>query len=175
MAGLGPGVLRAFLPVAISWLGPVPPEQLHHSSAVAHVVFKDGQKDFAGEDRDVKLPDAWTRPAADFGGLVEYVIELRAIDRAVEQSVMIPRAKGSCDVILNGHTLYSEIGRADHKGTNRVVFVQFPQDALADSNRLTLRLRGYASDASGLSDFYVGPTDELKPAFTARWLVSESR
>ncbi len=162
-----------FLPVVISWLGPVPPEQLHYSSAVAHVVFKDGQKDFAGEDRDVKLPDAWNQTRRGFGGLVEYVIELRAIDKAVEQSVMIPRAKGSCDVILNGHTLYSEIGRADHRGTNRVVFVQFPQDALADTNRLTLRLRGYASDASGLSDFYVGPTDELKPAFTARWLVSE--
>ena len=87
--------------------------------------------------------------------------------------MLIQRAKGNCDVILNDRVLYSEIGRSEHKGTNRVIFVPLPEQALRDNNRLTVRLRGYASDGSGLSDVYVGPTEELRPAFTARWLVSE--
>lgn len=162
-----------FLPVLISWLGPVPPEQLHYTSAVAHVVFKDGDRDGAGARQEVKLPDAWNQTRRGFGGLVEYLIELRPIDKARELSVLIQRAKGNCDVLLNDRVLYSEIGRAEHKGTNRVIFVPLPEEALRDDNRLTLRLRGYSSDGSGISDVYVGPTDELKPAFTARWLVSE--
>lgn len=162
-----------FLPVLLSWLGPEPPQQFRYASASAHVVLKDGQTDAPGDDREVKLPDPWNQTRRGFGGLVEYAIALRPIDAAIEQSVLIPRAKGNCDVILNGRSLYSEIGRSEHKGTNRVVFVTLPPDLLRDDNRLTLRLRGYASDGSGLSEVYVGPTAELKPAFTARWLVSE--
>ena len=54
---------------------------------------------------------------------------LRTIDGGGEQSVLIQRAKGSCDVILNGHRLYSEIDRPENKGTNRVIFVPLPQEA----------------------------------------------
>ena len=162
-----------FLPVFISWLGPVPPSQLHYTSAVARVLFDDRNKDKATSDEDVRLPDAWNQTRRGFGGLIEYVIELRPIDSTREQSVLIQRAKGNCDVILNDHLLYSEIGRAGHRGTNRVIFVQLPDQLLRDNNRLTLRLRGYASDGSGISDVYVGPTEELRPTFTARWLVSE--
>jgi signal transduction histidine kinase len=162
-----------FLPVLISWLGPVPPERLHYTSAVAHIVFRDGIGEDAGTSRDVTLPDSWNQTRRGFGGLIEYSIALRPVDEAGEQSVLIERAKGNCDVILNDRVLYSEIDRKEHKGTNRVVFVPLPRDALRDNNRLLLRLRGYASDGSGISDVYVGPTNELRPAFTARWLVSE--
>ena len=162
-----------YLPVLISWLGPVPPEQLHYASATANIVFDDGNKESSGTVQQIRLPDAWNQTRRGFGGLVEYVIELRPIDSAREQSVLIQRAKGNCDVILNDRTLYSEIGRAERRGTNRVIFVPLPEEALRDSNRLSLRLRGYASDGSGISDVYVGPTDELRPAFLARWLVSE--
>ena len=75
MAGLGPGVLRAFPAGRDLATRTGAPEQLHYSSAVAHVVFKDGQKEFAGEDRDVKLPNAWNQTRRGIGGLVEYVIE----------------------------------------------------------------------------------------------------
>src|SRR5204862_5572763 len=135
-------------------------------------VFTDGSKDGPGANQEMKLPDGWNQTRRGFGGLVEYVIELRPIDRTREQSVLIQRAKGNCDVILNDRILYSEIGSGEHRGTNRVIFVPLPEESLGDNNRLSLRLRGYAGDGSGISDVYVGPTVELRPAFTARWLVS---
>lgn len=162
-----------FLPVLISWLGPTPPEQLHYTLAKAHIVFKDGANESAGASQQIQLPDAWNQTRRGFGGLVEYVIDLRPIDGTRQQSVLIQRAKGNCDVILNDRILYSEIGRAEHRGTNRVIFVQLPEGTLRDGSQLSLRLRGYPSDGSGISDVYVGPTEELRPAFLARWLVSE--
>ncbi len=173
MARAGPAVFRAVPagPDLLAWSGAARATALHVGCR-AHRLQGRQQGDL-GANQDVKLPDAWNQTRRGFGGLVEYLIELRPIDSAREQSVMIPRAKGNCDVILNDHVLYSEIGRSEHKGTNRVIFVPLPEQALLDNNRLTVRLRGYASDGSGLSDFYVGPTEELKPAFTARWLVSE--
>jgi signal transduction histidine kinase len=162
-----------FLPVLISWLGPVPPEQLHYTSAVAQIISSESGKEASSADQDVKLPDAWNQTRRGFGGIIEYVIDLRAIDSAREQSVLIQRAKGNCDVILNDRILYSEIGHAEHKGTNRVIFLQLPEPALRNVNRLSVRLKGYPSNGSGLSDVYVGPTEELRPAFTVRWLISE--
>jgi hypothetical protein len=77
------------LPVLVSWLGPVPPEQLRYASAIAGVLHTDRNKESSGTPTEVKLPDAWNQTRRGFGGLVEYVVELRPIDRMREQSVLI--------------------------------------------------------------------------------------
>src|SRR3954471_20297832 len=77
-----------FLPVLISWLGPLPPEQLHYTSAVAQIISSESGKETSSADQDVKLPDAWNQTRRGFGGIIEYVIDLRAIDSSREQSVL---------------------------------------------------------------------------------------
>jgi len=162
-----------FLPIALSWLGPVPSENWHYVFADAGIISSDTPVAGMQIDGPVKLPDAWTQTRRGFGGLIEYRIDLRALDASVAQSVFIPRATRACDVLLNGNLLHAEIGRDDAKGANRVVFVSLPGAIREGGNQLTIRLRGYPNSASGLSDVYVGPTTELYRAYFVRWLVQD--
>src|SRR3954465_6963198 len=81
-----------FLPIALSWLGPVPSENWHYVFADAGIISSDTPVAGMQIEGPVKLPDAWTQTRRGFGGLIEYRIDLRALDASVAQSVFIPRA-----------------------------------------------------------------------------------
>jgi hypothetical protein len=162
------------LPFALSYLAISPPSDSRRDSAVAHVRVTDAGSVASGDDGQVALPDAWNQKRRGFGGTIDYRFQLDARKDGPPQAVFISRVKSYCDILLNGELIYSESGASQSRGSNRVILADLPAGVVIDGdNTLTVRVRGYANDGSGLSEVYIGSVAALRPSYLNRWLVQE--
>lgn len=168
-------LLVAVSPIILSFFAPIAPEQTERRVASAEIVTSDDavpQAQYGSQD--TSLPDAWDRSRRGFGGTIDYRFVIPgSLESAVRLAIYIPRVKTYCDVLVDGQLIYSESGISQGRGSNRVVFAELPPGGAASKRLLTVRVRGYANDGSGLSEVYIGPSSELRPTYVKRWLVQE--
>jgi signal transduction histidine kinase len=168
-------LFAGLLPILLSYLAPEAPMGTERSVARTEIVAANDPalRDQTGA-RETPLPDAWDRSRRGFGGTIDYQFVVpAAADNTTQLAVFIPRVKTYCDVLLDGHLIYSESGLSQGRSSNRVVFTELPPALTASERILTVRVRGYGNDGSGLSEVYIGPSSELRPTYVKRWLIQE--
>jgi signal transduction histidine kinase len=167
--------LVALLPILLSYLVPEAPQATARSTARATIVSADERSQpTAVPLPDVPLPDSWNITRKGFAGTIDYAFALPpATDKATQLAVYIPRVKNTCDLLLDGHVIYSESEAGQSRGWNRVVFTELPPATSAAARTLTVRVHGLANDLSGLSEVYIGPSAELRPTYLKRWFIQE--
>ena len=174
-AFVGGTIAFVALPFALSTLGSSPSSAWRYQSAVAEVLEASSGSDAAiSGEQNVLLPDAWNQTRRGFGGTIDYRVNFSFSPTQSRPAIFIPRVKTYCDILLNGELVYSESGESQGRGSNRTVLVEFsPPKIREGSNAIIVRIKGYANDGSGLSDFFVGPIAELRTAYFARWLMQD--
>lgn len=172
---VGGSIAFVVWPLLLSNFASPPSINWRYQSAEAEIVESRSASELGPSGkRAVKLPDSWNQARRGFGGTIDYSIDLRFPPELSRPAIFIPRVKTYCDILLNGELIYSESGEAQGRGSNRTVMVELPSSKIHEGgNALVVRIKGYANDGSGVSDFYVGPFSELRQAYFARWLMQD--
>ena len=129
----------------------------------------------SGAEREVALPDRWTKPPTSDAASV-YTLSFAPQNVVPDHSwsVFLPRFMDRVEVAVNGAFLFDS-GRdpmANRPSRNTPELVTIPASLLRDgTNALTVRLFAWGPLGGFLDQVYVGPDDELRPAYDRRTLL----
>lgn len=134
------------------------------------------------EYRSIQLPDNWDKSAKNFQGYAWYRISFDADQFATSKlSLMLPRVIMNAEVFLNGSRIGGQ-GKMEGQLSrywNRPLTFEIPRDLLKrndKTNMLHIQVAGYKNYRSGLSEFWIGPSEVLSNAHNraTRWQVDSS-
>jgi signal transduction histidine kinase len=128
-----------------------------------------------GAEREVALPDRGRKPsAAEDPSIYTLSFETHDVAPGHPWSVFLPRFMDRVEVAVNGSLIFDS-GRdtlANRPTRNTPELVTIPASLLRDgTNSLTIRLFAWGPLGGFLDPVYVGPDDELRPAYQRRTLL----
>jgi signal transduction histidine kinase len=135
----------------------------------------DARASQSGAERVVTLPDRWRKPSSAEEASV-YTLSFATGDVAPDHpwSVFVPRFMDRIVVAVNGAVIFDS-GRdpqANRPTQNTPELVTIPAPLLRDgTNALTIRLLAWGPLGGFLDPVYVGPDEELRPAYEQRRLL----
>jgi signal transduction histidine kinase len=129
----------------------------------------------SGAEREVVLPDRPAKPSTPDQPWV-YALPFDAHDVTTDRpwSVLLPRFTNRVEVAVNGVFIFDSRrdGAANRPGRNTPELVIVPASLVDNgANTLTVRLHVWGPLSGFLDPVYVGPDDELRPAYERRALL----
>ncbi len=126
----------------------------------------------------VSLPDNWNVSRPDQGGGVWYRIPVE-LPRDATQSMGIVLINFSMNASIwwDGHQIESggKMTKPYSRNWHRPLYASLDLDHLKQGHHwLHIRIHGYANDAAGLADVYIGPESQVLPIYHKAYFVQRT-
>jgi hypothetical protein len=135
----------------------------------------DAQASQSGAEREVVLPDRWRKPStSDDPSVYTLSFDTHEVGPDHPWSVFLPRFMDRAEVAVNDSPIFDSVrdSQANRPNRNTPELVTIPASLLRDgTNTLTIRLFAWGPLGGFLDPVYVGPDDELRPAYERRALL----